>query len=1474
MKDILRKTTVILILMMILLNSSLLLIISSAVDVAQEVIDESKVNVLHEINLEKYVNYAVEEDKVTLVQMNLKTAVEFVEGQDYHPIEKTDITLNIPKIEGEYPNKVEVIGISTKATNGNEDAKDIKNVYNNRTGEIKIETTNSINEEGNIYSEQVNGARDEYKIILYYSSQAFSARNIERQLEVKGTVQASFAKGKSKIAEINEVYNVTENISGLISTDVIADNIYNGAIKANSENGSSQRTEYAEDVTINPSYRNLSDEVEIHLRNSFIDENNIETELNDIIYKSTKINKNQVLSQLGEDGYLQILNENGDVLGEVNKDTETPENGIVEINYENEISNIIIKTSQIKELEGITIQNVRQIKENVIDTNIHNIQLKGEISCTNNENEVYHFNSSSVVEIKDAETRIDLSIDNTELTNNVQNDVVFTADLITNNTQYNLFKNPVLEIKLPTEVEKVILGEVSLLYDDNLGISSAEVIDRENSKVIRIQIEGTQNAYMLDSVISGAHIVIPATVIVKKDIESIDTNIDFTYSNASGLNNDYTNRQLDSKKTPISINSAFEVKERMATFASDARTVGNNSELQLVSYAQVGNQVLKDGDKVKEHEVIRYVIQIKNNSSNDISGLKILAQVPEGTNYATVDSVGEKYDYIEDSTKRSIVESNISIKSGEVIEKYYEVVVQSLGDNQTQKNITNNIQLLLNQEQYANLTLGNVIEKARLKTELKSYVGRDRENSFFYEMYIYNVTDTDINNIYVETSEFQKEMVYNIKNFNPVFTGVDPGEAEDKITNKKYENNILSFNVEKIKTNQCLIVRFNLYTDNFDTDINEQSVKLSYTANASVNEVYRSNENIRSVYPKYVTVSMTSEKEGEELQYGEEIDYTITVKNESKVATVVQVTDFLPEDLKPVSAEYEKYVKTNKTENEEFDMEKVVLDLSIQIPDEANLNYMDSIPAGKTMTFKIKATADIVDSKTEITNYATASGTNFDTKVSNKIKNYIVPVEENTEDPDPGPIVDPDPEPDPDPGPGPVVDPDPDKKEKYSISGLVWEDKNKDGKRDSSEGLLSNINVKLFDINTNTMNDGNAVQTVMTNEKGEYTFSEIPIGKYIVIFEYDTNNYKITTYKKVAISEKANSDVINKDVSINGVQKLVGITDTLDLQSKDLENIDMGLIKNEKFDFKIDKYVSKITVTNSKGTKEYTYNDSKLAKVEIDRKQIDNTTINVEYNIVITNNGELDGYVNEILDTKPEALSFANNGNEGWKVASTNNLKNTSLTGTKIEPGESKSVKLVLTKKMTSSSAGTVKNIVQLASVTNLDNIEDIDKTNNTSDASVIISVKTGLAKGISIGMIIIMLAVILAYCIKNKKIKRLMVVIFGLTIIFSNVISIAESINYRYGFGPNDANVIINRDGDKPSNKIPSDPDYYGSREYWAELLGQDIKNISTSKFKGSDGLEYECASTGYGQCSHANHYYKEFRTDEELNAARSWMA
>ena len=64
--------------------------------------------------------------------------------------------------------------------------------------------------------------------------------------------------------------------------------------------------------------------------------------------------------------------------------------------------------------------------------------------------------------------------------------------LNTSNTKYALYKNPTLEIELPSQIEEINIKDVKLLLDDELKITNKQVITRNNKKVIQITLEGTQ----------------------------------------------------------------------------------------------------------------------------------------------------------------------------------------------------------------------------------------------------------------------------------------------------------------------------------------------------------------------------------------------------------------------------------------------------------------------------------------------------------------------------------------------------------------------------------------------------------------------------------------------------------------------------------------------------------------------------------------------------------------------------------------------------------------------------------------------------------------------------------------------------------------------------------------------------------------------------------------------------------------------
>lgn len=96
--------------------------------------------------------------------------------------------------------------------------------------------------------------------------------------------------------------------------------------------------------------------------------------------------------------------------------------------------------------------------------------------------EFYNFENSNLADVKEAKSDVELSVDNANWTNNVQNNVTFTATLVTNGPEYELFSNPVIQIKLPQEVEKVILGDVALLYGNSLNIKMQKLLIKKAIK--------------------------------------------------------------------------------------------------------------------------------------------------------------------------------------------------------------------------------------------------------------------------------------------------------------------------------------------------------------------------------------------------------------------------------------------------------------------------------------------------------------------------------------------------------------------------------------------------------------------------------------------------------------------------------------------------------------------------------------------------------------------------------------------------------------------------------------------------------------------------------------------------------------------------------------------------------------------------------------------------------------------------------
>ena len=1411
--NLITKIISILVIMLMMVNSSLMLVISVAVDAVQKIIDETKINAVYELNMEKYVNYKMGDKQGTLVQTYLKTGIEYQEGQEYVPIDTSNVIINTPKINDKYPESVEVVTKSTKATNGDGSGKDVNYAYNKENGQLQIITENKADDKGNIYTENVAGARDEYQLDFYYDANCYNDKNEKRSLEFKGNVELKLKDDRDirKNQEISQNFEVAENVSGLVSADVTTSDIYNGYINANIQNNSTYRTQYTENVKIQTSFKEIADEITVNSKNLLVNNKDKENETQEIIYKNTKVNKNEILDKLGQDGYFQIIDKDGNVLATINKDTEADENGNIQIGYDGEKTELNFKFSKPLKLGNINILNTKEIKDTMKDANVTKVETRNTVSCVNNvtektkvideetkeekevENtkqvEIYNYVGTSVAEIKEAKTDVKVTANNTNWTNNVQNDVTFTATLVTSGPEYNLFKNPVIDIKLPNEVEKVVLVESSILYDSGLQLGSVQVVDDNGSKVIRVKVNGTQTSYVQNEVVNGANIVIPASIILKKDIVSSQENIAVSFANYRNVKSPETgNLDIPVNVTSIINNNAsaneqnsnngasangvatnFAAVSAQTTLATANNTVVEAKPIDLdkisVEYkAFLGDKELADGDSVHENEYIKYVAKVRNNTGEDVNGLNVVASVPDGTTYVTIENreltedekQTEKYDKctITKFPEQKEFLTSISLKKDEEKEIYFYVKANELTNNINTLDITSTIKMRSGDIEKICATVKNVVNNALLTVSLRGWETLRGLNIWRFVINVKNNTDKTLNNINIDVLKDDK-FTFSEENTEDKFT------ENDSSWRTNVENLPAGGSTEKV-----------IYLKARTADVENDEIDMLATASVNENKYY-SNPNIQFINNPNFTITQYSDREGEKIKYGETVEYVYTIQNNAWLAYLCPVIfrDFMDDNMRPISAEYENY----KENNGEYEKEDLQMDLSNSLADGSELADAKIdiyVPAGKSVKIKIKATPAIITKEEETSSYGVLKYQYNDvdfSRTSNVIKNIVLPFDYEEPDPDKPNPDKPDPDnPDPD-KPNPDK-PDPDKpnpdnpsENKYKISGLVWKDENKNGIRESSEMLLSGITVKLFNIDTNeiVVVDNNK-QITTTNQSGEYIFSGVGKGNYIVLFEYDTSKYKLTTYKSNTASDDTNSDVINKSVSIDGNEKEVGVTDTINISNQNKNHIDMGLIENGTYDLSLNKYITNVKLTYATQEETHSYNNSKLAKVEVPAKKVDNAKVTIEYKIEVKNEGNVDAIIESIADYKPEGLEFDKSLNPGWNIDNQNKLTNVSVLGSMLEPGKTRSVTLYLTKTLSKDSMGTFTNSAEILKSTNLLNLKDVDSTEGNKDkteddyseAQIVISVKTGAVLYVSIILGIILLLIGMIVLIKTNKLK------------------------------------------------------------------------------------------------------------------------
>lgn len=267
-----------------------------------------------------------------------------------------------------------------------------------------------------------------------------------------------------------------------------------------------------------------------------------------------------------------------------------------------------------------------------------------------------------------------------------------------------------------------------------------------------------------------------------------------------------------------------------------------------------------------------------------------------------------------------------------------------------------------------------------------------------------------------------------------------------------------------------------------------------------------------------------------------------------------------------------------------------------------------------------------------------------------------------------------------------------------TISGHAFLDNTGNSVKDGNETYLSNIPVTLYKVT----NDGSLkeISETSTDENGYYEFNNLDKGRYKIRSKYDTSKYDLALRYA---TEDTNNDSDAYQIDLNGTIEISDKSETskgmiLYPPVINITNMDIGLLPKHTFGFIMNKYITKIELSNNGNVTTNTYNN--LSTVSLSVINPKRYTTKVYYGISITNNSNKAGYVNLVKETIPNGFVFDKNypENAGWFEVD-GMLGNRSLENTVVYPNETVYLQIVLFLPARDE-AGTFVNTASVAKIT------------------------------------------------------------------------------------------------------------------------------------------------------------------------------
>ena len=745
--------------------------------------DENNIENGMELITNKITTFNGKEKRIVQVSMNLGLK------DNNYPIKEIDTNVTI---SGEEPEVVTKANLNTM-TSFNSEYKD---------GNLQMVLTNEPNEENKIlWKKQGN----ENIILTLVYDKDVDLNGVK--LPVEETVKLYNDK-EITVSNTIELNNEEKDNLVQVSVTNTEDTIYKGKLNANLDRSFETKT----NVAVNLS--NAEDYISIKENASNYNLSNGNTVRANVVYNKTVIEKSAFDKILGQDGTIQILNEQGVILANINSETEVDENGNIVVDYAGkEPTAIEIKTSKPVAEGNIVFTHTKTIKPSNIDIISNATEIVSGISIDHGTGIVSE--QESKIAMQDSKTEASLEVNKDTLSTVVDNNVEIRALLKSNQEQYNLYENPVVRFDLPESVENITVNSIDLVYETELKVTNYIT----QGRTILVQLEGAQTAYKEQGV-EGALLVLNITATVNRKSATQDSSILMTYQNK---------QEIGTAESAIKIVAPTDMTLVQSINDLGVDTIGREEQTQVSLQRGTDSKNLTTG------------IEVINNNENTVENVKVLGNFPtrntennidnnviQGINVTGVEGAKVYYSENENATD-DLQDGNNgwqeSITDGTQVKKYLIEIPQMETQSSMQANYVTSVPASLEYNQEASqgylVTYQNSLTKASnqmkattikmetgvgpiLETKLTASVGGSDDTT---------VKNGEVIKYKIEVSNVGSEDIANVTVKGNVPEGTTLVEPEDKyeytgasyykeLDSRTYEDKIDTLKVGEIATRE------------------------------------------------------------------------------------------------------------------------------------------------------------------------------------------------------------------------------------------------------------------------------------------------------------------------------------------------------------------------------------------------------------------------------------------------------------------------------------------------------------------------------------------------------------------------------------------------------------------------------------------------------------------------------------------------